>query len=332
MINKFAKKPRIKILTEIEPKIIFSLVRVCVLVLLCVIMSMISPVFLGFKNISNVITNACIMIILGVGETPSPRRLPGSRTRCSILTITSVVAAIMLKAGIHFGFAIPTALVFGLLLGLLNGLLIAKVKLPPFIATYGLQWAIFGFAYVILKGYVLYDFDEKFRFIGNGFIFKVIPMPIVVMVIVVLVGLFIMRKTTIGRKFYSIGANKEAARLSGINVEKITILAYVISGILAALAGIVLVARINAVQADIGKPYLLPTIAAVYMGGTSATGGQGGLLGTIIGALIMTVVENGMNLIGVPSTWRDAISGAMIILTVLLNISARKRLNKIVSS
>ncbi len=140
--------------------------------------------------------------------------------------------------------------------------------------------------------------------------------------------MFLMKKTTLGRRFFAVGANKDAARMSGIRADNTIIWAFVISGFLAALAGIVLVARINAVQADIGAAYLLPTVAAVFMGGTSPTGGQGGIIGTVIGALIMTVVNNGMNLLAVPSEWRDAIIGVLIILTVLVDLQMRKRLTK----
>jgi len=320
--EKFIKKP----FATVEPAVLAGFGRFTVFLLFCLIMSLVSPVFFSVRNISNVVTNACIMIILGVGETVTIITCGPDLSVGSILTITSVIAAIMVKGGIHFGWAILAALALGVLLGWLNGFMIAKIGIPSFISTYGLQWAIFGFAYVILKGYVIYDFDPAFRFIGNGYVFGVIPAPIVVMVLTVLAGIFLLRKTTLGRCFYAVGANKDAARMSGIKVQRTTILAFMISGLLAALAGIILVARINACQADIGKPYLLPTIATVYMGGTSATGGQGGVIGTVIGALIMTVVENGMNLLGVPSVWRDAIIGALIIVTVLLDTFFRKKL------
>lgn len=316
-------------LENIEPGIMFGLARIGVFALLCIFMAILSPVFLSIRNISNVITNASVLVILGVGETITIVAAGTDLSLGSILTITSVIAVILLKAGVPYGLAMVVALLFGLILGLINGLLIAKIKLPPFISTYGLQWAIFGFAYVILRGYVLYDFDEKFRFIGNGYLFNTIPMPIVVMFFVVIAGIFLMRRTTLGREFYAIGANKETATMSGINVDKVVILAFSISGMLAALAGIVLVARINAVQANIGAPYLLPTIAAVFLGGTSPVGGQGGITGTVIGALIMTIVQNGMNLMGVPSVWREAIVGLMIIITLFLDIMARKRLEKV---
>jgi ribose transport system permease protein len=174
----------------------------------------------------------------------------------------------------------------------------------------------------------VYDFDPAFRFVGNGYLFGVVPMPIIVMLAVVAVGYFVLKKTTLGRSFYAVGANKDAARMSGINVGKTTLYAFAISGLLSAVAGIVLVARINACQADIGRNYLLPTLATVYMGGTRATGGQGGVIGTVVGAIIMTVVENGMNLLGVPSVWRTAIIGALIIITVLANLWVSKKLEK----
>ena len=213
-----------------------------------------------------------------------------------------------------------------MMLGYLNGFMIAKIGIPSFISTYGLQWAVFGFAYLILKGYVIYDFDPKFRFIGNGFLFGLIPMPIVTMLVVVLCGIFLLRKTTLGRKFRAVGANRDAAHMSGLRTDRTIIQAFVISGFLAALAGYVLVARINAVQADIGVNYLLPVVATVFMGGTSPTGGRGSIVGTVIGALIMTLVENAMNLLAIPSVWRDAIIGTLIIVTVLVDISTKKRL------
>ena len=153
-------------------------------------------------------------------------------------------------------------------------------------------------------------------------------MPIVTMLVVVLGGIFLLRKTTHGRKFRAVGANQDAAHMSGLKTDQIIIQAFVISGILAALAGYVLVARINAVQADIGVNYLLPVVATVFMGGTSPTGGRGSIVGTVIGALIMTLVENAMNLLAIPSVWRDAIIGALIIITVLVDITTKKRLAK----
>ncbi len=309
-----------------DPNLLSGLGRFAALVIACVVMSIISPVFFSPRNLSNIVTNASVMTILGVGLTITVITCGPDLSVGSILTITSVIAAIMIKANVYFVWAFLAALALGLLLGLLNGLMIAKIGIPSFISTYGLQWAVFGFAYVILKGYVIYDFDPYFRFVGNGYLFDVVPMPIVVMMAVVAIGYFILKKTTLGRTFYAVGANKDAAKMSGIDVGRTTLYAFMICGMLSAVAGIVLVARINACQADIGRNYLLPTIATVYMGGTRAAGGQGGVIGTLIGALIMTVVENGMNLLGVPSVWRGTIIGALIIVTVLVNLWLNKKL------
>jgi ribose/xylose/arabinose/galactoside ABC-type transport system permease subunit len=148
------------------------------------------------------------------------------------------------------------------------------------------------------------------------------------MLLVVAVGIFMLRKTTLGRRLFAVGSNRISARMSGIDTERTILLAFMMSGGLAALAGVVLVARINAVQSDIGKNYVLPIIAAVFMGGTSPTGGRGTIIGTVIGALIMTVVQNGMNLLAVPSVWRDAVIGVLIIGTVLIDIVMSKRLSR----
>lgn len=316
-------------LRTVDPNLVASLGRLIALIILMVIMSFVSPVFLGLRNLSTILTNACIMIILGVGETIAIVTRGPDLSIGSVLTITSVLAAIMVKANIWFGWAILAALAFGVLLGVLNGFMIAIVGLPSFISTYGLLWALFGFAYLMLNGYVIYGFDPAFRFIGNGVLFDTVPMPIVVMIVVVAAGIFVMKKTTLGRKLYAVGANPDVAKMSGINVERTTIVAFGISGLLAALAGIVQVARINACQADIGQHYLLPTLATVAMGGTSFAGGQGGVIGTVIGALIMTVVQNAMNLMGVPALWRDAIIGVLIIVTVLTDMFLRKRFERI---
>lgn len=308
---------------------ISNISRLGALALLVAIGAFVSDVFLSGRNISNIITNASVMILLGVGQTIAIITNGPDLSEGSIMTICAVVAAMLVKsAGVYFPLAILAALALGVFLGFLNGYMIARIGIPSFISTYGLQWAVFGFAYVILKGYVIYDFDVNFRFIGNGYLFNAIPMPIVVMVLVVAAGIFMLKKTTLGRRLFAVGSNRISARMSGIDTERSILLAFMMSGGLAALAGVVLVARINAVQSDIGKNYVLPIIAAVFMGGTSPTGGRGSIFGTVIGALIMTVVQNGMNLLAVPSLWRDAVIGILIIGTVLIDLAMGKRLSR----
>ena len=314
-----------------ERRWLLGTARFMVLVGVCLVMSVLTRsdehgfVFLNMNNLLNIVRNASILIIIGVGETITLTARDVDLSVGSVLSLTSVVAAIMLnRYGIPFPLAILAALLIGVVLGLLNGLLITYVELPPFIATYGTLWVLFGFAYLILQGAVIYGFPAGFRVIGNGHLFG-IPMPIIVMTVVFLAGYFLLHHTTLGRRFFATGANIETARMSGIKVERVIIAAYAISGFLAAVAGLVLIAYTNGSEARIGDSYLLPVMAVVVMGGTSLAGGQGNLVGTLVAALIMAVIHNGMNILAVPAIWQSLVVGLLIIGTVLADQGLRKR-------
>jgi len=301
------------------------------LVLVCIVMAVLTRsdeygfVFLNVRNLLNIVRNASILIIIGVGETITLTAKDVDLSVGSVLSLTSVVAAIMInRHGVDYPLAIVTALLIGAALGLNNGLLITHVGLPPFIATYGTLWVLFGFAYLILQGAVIYGFPAGFRVIGNGNLFG-IPMPIIVMGVVFVSGYFVLHHTTLGRRFFATGANFETARMSGIKVDQIVITAYGISGFLAALAGLVLIAYTNGSEARIGDSYLLPVMAVVVMGGTSLSGGQGNLVGTLAAALIMAVIYNGMNILAVPAIWQSLVVGLLIIATVLADQWLRRR-------
>jgi len=314
-----------------ERRWLLGAARFMVLVGVCFVMSVLTRsdeygfVFLNMNNLLNIVRNASILIIIGVGETITLTARDVDLSVGSVLSLTSVVAAIMLnRYGMPFPLAILAALLIGAVLGLINGLLITYVGLPPFIATYGTLWVLFGFAYLILQGAVIYGFPAGFRVIGNGHLFG-IPMPIVVMTVVFLTGYFLLHHTTLGRRFFATGANIETARMSGIKVERVIIAAYAISGFLAAVAGLVLIAYTNGSEARIGDSYLLPVMAVVVMGGTSLAGGQGNLVGTLVAALIMAVIHNGMNILAVPAIWQSLVVGLLIIGTVLADQGLRKR-------
>ena len=303
--------------------------RFAILLVIIILGCIIDPSFLSLRNIGNNLANASILVILGVGETIAIVTNGPDLSAGSVMTMGGVVTAILMKSyNINFVIAILAGLFVGCLLGALNGYMIAYVKIPAFISTYGLQWAVLGFAYVILNGYILYSFDEDFRFIGNGWIFSYISMATVCMIVIVIVGILVMKKTTFGRKCYSVGSNPIQAMMSGIDSKRVIMKAFIISGFTSAAAGILYVARMNSVQSDIGSSYLLNVLAAVYMGGTSAAGGEGGIPGTIVGALAMTMVVNCMNLLAVPSELRDAVIGVLIIGTVLLDTVLRKQIAK----
>jgi len=322
---------RTRVAPAAERRWLLGAARFMVLVGVCLVMSVLTRseehgfVFLNMNNLLNIVRNASILIIIGVGETITLTARDVDLSVGSVLSLTSVVAAIMLnRYGMPFPLAILAALLIGAVLGLINGLLITYVGLPPFIATYGTLWVLFGFAYLILQGAVIYGFPAGFRVIGNGHLFG-IPMPIVVMTVVFLTGYFLLHHTTLGRRFFATGANIETARMSGIKVERVIIAAYAISGFLAAVAGLVLIAYTNGSEARIGDSYLLPVMAVVVMGGTSLAGGQGNLVGTLVAALIMAVIHNGMNILAVPAIWQSLVVGLLIIGTVLADQGLRKR-------
>jgi ribose transport system permease protein len=310
---------------HLDPRILYGGSRLFVLILLCIVLTAASPVFLTGTNTLNVLRVASLLVILAIGETIVILTSGIDLSIGSVLTLSSVVAALALKGGIPLPLALAVGLTVGAALGFLNGLMVAAVKLPPFIATYGMLWVASGFAVVLLKGQVIYGFEENFRFLGVGHLLR-IPMPIIIMAALWIPAYLLLRRTTFGRSLYAVGANQEAARLSGVKKDQTLILAYTLSGFLAAAAGLVYVARLNASEASIGTNMLLPAIAAVVIGGTSLFGGEGGIVGTLIGALIMTIVQNGMNLLGVESVWQGVVLGALIVVAVLLDQWARKSL------
>ena len=230
--------------------------------------------------------------------------------------------AIPLKAGWPLGICLLIGLGVGALVGLVNGVLITKGRLPPFIATLGMMSIARGGALVLLIGQPIAGFKENFRWIGEGYIGP-LPLPVVVAILVYIVLHLVMTQTRFGRYTYSIGGNEEAARLSGVNIVLQKDVIYAISGVCAAIAGIILTARLGSAQPIAGVGYELDAIAAAVIGGTSLAGGRGNLIGTVVGALIMGVLRNGLNLLDVNPFWQQVVIG-MVILAAVLADEARK--------
>jgi ribose transport system permease protein len=298
--------------------------RVFALALLVTLLALLTPAFLTPTNIVNVLRQASLAAILALGETVVILTAGIDLSIGAVLTTSGIVAATVLKIeGLPIWVGMLAGVGFGSLVGFLNGLMVAVVRLPPFIATYGTMWIASGLSVVFLRGYIIYDFNERFRFIGKGYLFG-IPMPIIIMTGMFLIFYFFMHKTTFGRAIYALGAKWEAARLSGIRIERTLIMAYTLSGLCAGMAGLLFVARLNAAEAGLGESLLLPVIAGIVLGGTSLTGGQGSMVGTLIGTLIMTTVVNGMNLLGISSVWQATVQGGIIIIAVLLDQWGRR--------
>ncbi len=289
-----------------------------VLIVLCIIMSLIAPHFLGFRNLINVAQQISINSILAAGMTFVILTGGIDLSVGSGLAVAGVISVWLTTKGVPDVVAVLAGIATGGLCGALNGVLIAKFKLSPFIVTLGALTYLRGLAYVTTGAYPLIKSDLGFAFLGGGSIGP-IPWPVIIAILVFVVGYLILKRTVFGRRIYAIGGNEQAARLSGINVDRALIWVYTISGICTGIAGIIFSARLLSAQPMGGDGYELDAIAAVILGGTSFTGGLGSIVGTVIGALIIGVLNNGLVLMDVPFFYQLIIKGAVIIVAVLLD-------------
>jgi ribose transport system permease protein len=296
------------------------------LIILCVVMTILSPYFLTFNNLFNVGTQIAVIAILALGQT------------FVIVSggIDLSVGSVLGLAGIVFGWAsvvanlpLPVALAVGIgagaLAGLTNGLLITLGNLPPFIATLAMLSAARGLALVISGGVPLNPIPGAILALGSGDLFGFVPLPVVLMLVMWALTIGILRSTYAGRSMYAIGGNEEASRLSGINVSRQKLIVYTLSGLFAGIAGILLTARLASADPQAGFTYELDAIAAVVIGGASLSGGVGNASGTLIGALILGVLRNGLNLLNVSAFWQQVIIGAVIALAVMTDTLRRRK-------
>jgi ribose transport system permease protein len=316
--NKDAPRARAERRARIQ-----SLIRTAgmlpVLILLCIGFSFMTDGFATLQNLSIVTQQASINIVLAAGMTFVILTGGIDLSVGSVLAAAAVAA--MLASNIPgWGLAgIPAALAVGLLFGLVNGSLITFLRLPPFIVTLGALTAVRGIARLMAGDTTIFNPDLPFAFIGNGSLFG-IPWLVLIALAVVAVSWFVLRRTVLGMRIYSVGGNREAARLSGINVRIIELFVYAVSGLLAGLGALMSAARLYAANGlQLGQSYELDAIAAVILGGTSFVGGVGSIVGTLIGALIIAVLTNGLVLLGVSDIWQYIIKGLVIIGAVALD-------------
>lgn len=236
----------------------------------------------------------------------------------SIIGISGVISGLCMEAGVHYLAAIGIGLVTGCLVGTINGVLVSYVGITPFIVTLGMLSMARGSIWIITKGWPVENIDERILVLSQGDILG-IPVPVIIMFIIAIFVHLVMRSTVFGRRIYAIGGNEEATRLSGIDVQKIKCLAYAISGLMAAITGIMLVARFNSAQTSSGDGWELDAIAAAVIGGTSLQGGAGSVVGVLIGAAIMGVIRNGLVLMKISAYWQTAIMGLIIVLAAVID-------------
>jgi inositol transport system permease protein len=287
--------------------------------LLTVVLSIISPSFLTASNIIDILRQISVNGIIAVGMTLVIITAGIDLSVGSIVALSAVMAASFAHPGEYPLFiAILIGLLAGFACGVINGVLIAKKKLAPFIVTLGMMTAARGMALVYTNGRPVINLSDSYNQIGGSY-FLGIPLPVIIFLIVVLLGVFILHYTRFGRYVYAIGGNELAAKVSGINTDTILIVVYALAGALAGLAGIVLSSRVASASPALGQGYELDAIAAVVIGGTSLMGGVGTIAGTIVGALIIGVMNNGLDMMNVSSYWQQIVKGLIIVLAVLLD-------------
>jgi len=295
------------------------------LIVLCIALSIMSPYFLKIENIMNIARQSAINSLIAVGMLLAILTGGIDLSVGSVLALSTVIMAILVKNfSLNPILGIIVCLGIGAFLGFLNGIMLTKLHLPhPFISTLGMMNIARGLALIITKATPISGFPKSIQYFGSAFI-GIIPVSFLLVIVVYIIYHIFLTKTPTGRYIYAVGGNPEAARLSGINVEKILIIVYTLSGLMAAVGGLVLVGRVNAAYPLAGLGYELDAIAAVIIGGASFMGGIGTVWGTLIGSMIMAVLRNGLNLLGVSAEWQTVAIGAVIVGAVYIDVLRRR--------
>ncbi|MFX4305801.1 ribose ABC transporter permease [Exiguobacterium sp. A1_3_1] len=282
------------------------------------VVSIMEPDFLTLNNLFNILRQVSINALIAFGMTFVILTGGIDLSVGSILALSSAFVAGLMTDGTSALIAVLAGLIVGAVMGALNGMVISLGKVAPFIATLATMTIFRGLTLVYTDGKPITGLSQGgwFELFGRGY-FWIFPVPVLTMLIAFAVLYFILKKTTFGRYTYAIGGNEEAAKLMGIQVNKVKIMIYSLSGLMAALAGIILTSRLNSAQPTAGTSYELDAIAAVVLGGTSLSGGRGWIVGTLIGALIIGTLNNGLNLLGVSSFFQLVVKGLVILFAVL---------------
>lgn len=297
------------------------------LIALVVVFSLASPNFFQTTNILSILQASSVNGVLAIAATLVIITAGIDLSVGTLMTFCAVIAGVLLtNLGLPIYIGIPGALIGGFICGALSGVFVAKFSIPPFIATLGMMLVYKGLSLAISDGRPIYFNDtEGFSEISTGsvigYFFPAFPVPNGVLILfgVAIIVAYILNRTVLGRFIFALGSNEEALRLSGVNINQWKIIVYSLAGGICAVAGILLASRINSAQPAIGQGYELDAIAAVVIGGTSLAGGKGTILGTIIGALIISVVANGLRILSVPQEWQIVVTGFIILLAVYVD-------------
>lgn len=294
------------------------------LLAIVLISSLVSDRFFTVSNVITILRQTSILLILSLGLTGVVLTSGIDLSISAIAAFVGCTVARLLKSGMPIPLVILIGLAVGALIGVLNGLLVGKLKMPSFVATYGMMLVVNGFSLIMMQGGIIYGLPKGFTWLGVGYI-SFIPLPVILSFLIAVFFVVLFRKTTFGAELYILGSNETAAKYSAIPVDRRLITIYAISGLTAGFAGIILTARLDAAEVAMSEAFGLQTVAAVVVGGTSLLGGEGGAIGTVIGALILTIIVNIMNITGVSSFIQPIVIGFVIITTVFIDVTAKKR-------
>jgi ribose transport system permease protein len=294
-------------------------------ILLLLVFTGIRPdVFPSLRNLKNIVEQVATLVIVASGVTVVMVTGDFDLSVGAIASLVGIIAALLMKAGFGTLPSVLVALGFGTATGLLNGLLIAYGGLSAFVGTLATMTAYSGAALLISKGTTIFALPENFKVLGQGSL-GFLPISVIVMLLTLGIVYLLLEQTTYGRKLYAIGGNEEASFLSGIRIRRVRLAAFGISGFFASLGGIVLTSRLFSAHPQAGSPFMLNAAAAVFLGMTAFREGEANIWGTLLGALIMGVMGNGLNILGINTYVQSILTGAIIILAVLLSSLAKKR-------
>ena len=288
------------------------------LIFLVIVIGAISPDFRTVNNFLSLLRQSAINGLIAFGMTCVILTGGIDLSVGSVLALTSIICAYTIKIGLPAPLSMLIALIFGIILGTISGLMVTKSRLQPFIATLITMTGYRGLTMILSGGKPISRLGNNLllNHIGKGS-FLGIPIPVWILIIFFAIFLFVLKKTVLGRQIYATGSNAKAAELAGININNIKLIVYAVSGFMASLSGLILVSRLGSAQPTLGSGYELDAIAAVALGGTSMTGGRGKITGTLIGILIIAVLNNGLNIIGVSSYYQDVVKALVIFLAVI---------------
>lgn len=301
-----------------------NLASMIALMIMVIALSFTTSSFMVSSNLISVLRQVCVNCFIAFGITCVLIGGGIDLSVGSVVAAAGVISVRMANAGIPIVAAVGVALIFGAVLGLFNGYMISHTTIPAFIVTLSTQIIVRGISYLLTGGMPAQSTNEAFNYLGTGMIFG-IPIPVAIVIVTLIILYFILNKTAFGRHIYATGGNSEAAKYAGVNTKSIQMRVFMMSGILAALAGVVLAARLYSGQPSVGEGFERDAIAASVLGGTSFNGGIGTLGGTVIGVLIIGVLNNGMNLLKINSYWQYVVKGIVILGAVYIDFLKKRR-------